>query len=99
MFPDPLFLNFCFPNQVLYHGGEILTMNGSDPEYVDCVVTEGESIVYSGGTVTIVITFIINDSSSLLTITTLFIGPRKTWGPIYGSGCPSVRHSETFVRL
>ena len=22
----------------------------------------------------------------------IFIGPRWTWGPIYGSGCPSVRH-------
>ena len=25
-------------------------------------------------------------------ITRIFIGPRCPWGPIFGSGCPSVRH-------
>ena len=40
---------------MLYHGGDILTMNSSQPEYVDCIVTEGETIVYSGEDVIIVI--------------------------------------------
>lgn len=34
--------------QVVYQGGDILTMNGSKPEYVDCIVTEGAEIVYVG---------------------------------------------------
>ena len=33
----------------------------------------------------------------------IFIGPRCPWGPIFGSGClsvrPSVRHWDTFVKL
>ena len=29
----------------------------------------------------------------------LFIGPRYTWGPIYGSACPSVTKSQSLVDL
>ena len=29
----------------------------------------------------------------------IFIGPRCPWGPIYGSGCLSLTHSKTFVKL
>ena len=57
-YPRPktsLLFYVCFTNQVLYHGGEVLTMNSSQPEYVDCIVTEGETIVYSGEDVIIVI--------------------------------------------
>ena len=30
-------------------------MEGSDPEYVECIVTEGDVIVYTGAALTIVI--------------------------------------------
>ena len=29
----------------------------------------------------------------------IFIGPRYTWGPIYGSACPSVTKSQSLVDL
>ena len=68
-YPRPktsLLFYFCFTNQVLYHGGEILTMNSSQPEYVDCIVTEGETILYSGkGFITIIFD---NDSFSIQTL-------------------------------
>ena len=34
--------------QVVYSGGQILTMAGDQPEYVECLVTEGDTILYTG---------------------------------------------------
>ena len=50
-------------------------MNNSHPEYVDCIVTEGEAIVYSGEDVIIVIiTMII--IITLLTIVATHCSPK-----------------------
>ena len=46
-------------SQVVYQGGDILTMNGSKPEYVDCIVTEGAEIVYVGKNLPSVYQFIV----------------------------------------
>ena len=48
---NPLVMDYFWfkqTSQVVYQGGDILTMNGSKPEYVDCIVTEGAEIVYVG---------------------------------------------------
>ena len=34
--------------QVVYSGGQILTMAGDQPEYVECLLTEGDTILYTG---------------------------------------------------
>ena len=36
------------PRAVIYHGGDILTMDGDRPQYVEAVVTQGEKIVFVG---------------------------------------------------
>jgi len=35
-------------NQLLYYGGDILTMQGSEPNYVEAIVTDADSIVFVG---------------------------------------------------
>lgn len=34
--------------QILYYGGDILTMHGAEPNYVEAIVTESDSIVFVG---------------------------------------------------
>ena len=36
------------PASVIYYGGDILTMDGSQPNYAEAVVTQGEKIVFVG---------------------------------------------------
>ncbi len=36
------------PASVIYHGGDILTMDGPQPSYAEAVVTQGEKIVFVG---------------------------------------------------
>lgn len=35
-------------NQILYFGGDILTMQGTEPNYVEAIVTNADSIVFTG---------------------------------------------------
>ena len=32
----------------VYYNGDILTMSGESPQYVECLVTRGDSITYIG---------------------------------------------------
>ena len=51
-----LFIISCFEakntaldnNQILYFGGDILTMQGTEPNYVEAIVTNADSIVFIG---------------------------------------------------
>jgi predicted amidohydrolase YtcJ len=35
-------------DHILYHNGDILTMSGDTPEYVESIVTKGEKIIFTG---------------------------------------------------
>ena len=35
-------------NQHLYYGGDIITMSGDTPNYVEALVTNSDTIVYTG---------------------------------------------------
>ena len=51
-----LFVISCFEakntalddNQIVYFGGDILTMQGTEPNYVEAIVTNADSIVFIG---------------------------------------------------
>ncbi len=35
-------------NQTLYYGGDIVTMSGNEPNYVESIVTNADSIIFTG---------------------------------------------------